>query len=114
MNRLWTFGGTDGPLLREWAKFVSANMAGGAINYGVSAILAIAFPGIIGHYPVLAVAAGSLSGLTVNFGLSKRFVFGVLRRDSVVAAPDLRVAQFSVLARPSAVSMRRQFVTLWL
>ncbi len=76
MNRRWTFASTDRALLRQWGKFFSANAVGGAINYGVSAVLVIAFPHVVGPYPVLAVAAGSLSGLIVNFGLSKRFVFG--------------------------------------
>jgi len=77
MNRVWTFANTNRSLLRQWEKFLSANAIGGAINYGVSAVLAIEFPYLIGPYPVLAVAAGSLSGLIVNFGLSKRFVFGL-------------------------------------
>ena len=44
---------------------------------GISVALAIAFPSVFGNYPGLAVAAGSLAGLAVNFFLSKRFVFAI-------------------------------------
>lgn len=76
MNRVWTFAGTDESPLRQWAKFLAANAVGGSINYGVSALLALGLPALIAAYPVVAVACGSLSGLVVNFGLSRRFVFG--------------------------------------
>lgn len=76
MNRIWTFANTDESRVRQWARFLAANAVGGSINYGASAILAIRFPDTIGPHPIIAVAVGSLSGLIVNFGLSRRFVFG--------------------------------------
>jgi putative flippase GtrA len=75
LNRLWTFASTDPLLLLQAVRFLSTNAVGGAINYGVSVLLAIGFPGMILAHPVIAVAAGALSGLAANFTLSKRFVF---------------------------------------
>ena len=75
LNRRWTFTSTDPLLLHQFVRFVSANAAGGALNYGVSVLLVITLPNLFGAYPALAVAAGSLAGLAANFTLSKRFVF---------------------------------------
>jgi putative flippase GtrA len=75
LNRLLTFRSTEAALLPQWAKFLSANAVGGMTNYGVSAVLAVKLPNLIELYPVVAVAAGSLSGLVVNFSVSRRFVF---------------------------------------
>jgi putative flippase GtrA len=75
LNRRWTFASTDHLFLRQAVRFLSANAVGGAMNYGISVALAIAFPSVFGNYSGLAVAAGSLAGLAVNFSLSKRFVF---------------------------------------
>jgi len=76
MNRVWTFASTDRSPLRQWARFLAANAVGGGINYGVSAVLALGLPALIATFPVIAVACGSLSGMIVNFALSRRFVFG--------------------------------------
>ena len=75
LNRRWTFASTDPLFLRQALRFLSANAVGGAMNYGISVALAVAFPSVFGLYPALAVAAGSLASLAVNFSLSKRFVF---------------------------------------
>ncbi len=75
LNRLWTFRSGNKTILREWAKFLAANAVGGAVNYGFSVFLAVEAPDFIGKYPVVAVAAGSLSGMFINFALSKKFVF---------------------------------------
>jgi putative flippase GtrA len=58
----------------QWARFVGLNTIGGAINYGVFAALIATLP-LAAHYPVLAVAAGSISGLCCNFLLSKKVAF---------------------------------------
>jgi len=58
----------------QWARFVALNTVGGAINYGVFAGLVATSP-LAAHYPVLAVAAGSISGLCFNFLLAKKFAF---------------------------------------
>lgn len=83
LNRAWTFRGQgDGPALRQWVVFVLVNLVGFACNYGTYAALvgSVAF---VAQHPVLGVAAGSLAGMTGNFLLSRRFVFGGATR-----APD--------------------------
>jgi putative flippase GtrA len=62
------------PSFAEWFKYVVAMSVGGAVNYLVSAwsyhhIL------LVLQFPVLAVAAGSMAGLAVNFLLAKRLIF---------------------------------------
>ena len=76
LNRAWTFRGQgEGPALRQWLVFVAVNLVGFACNYGTYAALVggVAF---VAQHPVLGVAAGSLAGMTGNFLLSRRFVFG--------------------------------------
>jgi putative flippase GtrA len=81
MNRTFTFKqGASSSLLREWLRFCAANAVGGLVNLGTYAWLSSSFA-IAREFPVAAVAAGSLSGLLVNFTLSRLFVFreGVAR-----------------------------------
>jgi putative flippase GtrA len=62
---------------REWWTYLAAMMGGGAFNYAAySALIAFGPPGPL--LPMIAVAAGALAGMTVNF-LSAKFV--VFRRD---------------------------------
>lgn len=59
---------------REWAKFVSANAFGGAANYGLyAALVSFASPPL--SNPFMALAAGAIAGLSINFLASKHFVF---------------------------------------
>lgn len=58
----------------EWARFLLANLIGGAVNYATYALL-ISSLLIARTHPVLGVAAGALAGLTVNFIASKFVVF---------------------------------------
>jgi len=75
LNRAFTFrGAADEPLHRQWAKFLAANAFGGVVNYAVSVGLEANFLMVETH-PVLAVAAGSLSGMVFNFAASKHLVF---------------------------------------
>ncbi|BEU99772.1 GtrA family protein [Novosphingobium olei] len=73
-NRRFTFAATQAPSVGEWARFLVANAGGGIVNLGVYSALVVAVP-LVAHAPVLGVAAGSIAGLTVNFLLSRRFVF---------------------------------------
>ncbi len=76
LNRHFTF--TDAPPAkahRQWALFVGFMMLGGAINYGVYALVLSGGPAS-GLRPLLAVACGSVAGLAVNFTTSRLFVFG--------------------------------------
>jgi putative flippase GtrA len=75
MNRLWTFRGQGTlPVHREWARYMATNAIGFVLNRGTYALLVI-FVAICAEQPVLAVAAGSLAGMGVNFVLSRRLVF---------------------------------------
>jgi putative flippase GtrA len=75
LNRTFTFRDADGvrPGL-QWARFFGANLVGGAVNYATFALLIATLP-IAKAYPVLALAAGSLSGVSFNFTAYLRYVF---------------------------------------
>ena len=75
LNRLWTFrGGHRLSFHRQWALFLAANAIGFVLNRGTYVALIATSPLCLA-YPVLAVAAGSLAGMTANFTLSRRLVF---------------------------------------
>lgn len=75
-NRKFTFEPSgEVSAFQQFIRFVSWNALGGAVNLGVYALL-IGYGGIFVRMPFLAVAAGSLAGLAVNFLVSKYFVFG--------------------------------------
>ena len=75
LNRVWTFRGQgSGPAHRQWARFMVANLAGFVLNRGTYAALVTWVP-LCASQPVFAVAAGSVAGMFVNFGLSRRVVF---------------------------------------
>ena len=79
LNRAWTFRGHgEGPALRQWAVFALVCLVGFAFNYGTYAAL-VASVTFVAQHPVIGVAAGSLAGMTGNFLLSRRFVFGAAR-----------------------------------
>ena len=76
LNRLWTFrgrGSRDG-LFRQWLNFLGANGLGFVLNRSTVFALAWSSPFCLAH-PVVALAAGSLAGMTANFTLSRRLVF---------------------------------------
>ncbi len=76
LNRAWTFrgGGARVHPLRQWARFVLANLPGMVLNRGAY-ILLVALVPLCRSWPLLAVAAGSIAGLASNFTLSRRLVF---------------------------------------
>jgi len=73
LNRHFTFGG-GGTKLRQWARYLVANLGGGLANYAVYAVLVALVP-LCRAYPPVAVGAGSLAGLALNFLAARRFVF---------------------------------------
>lgn len=75
LNRWFTFNARGQPgVLASYVKFIAANSSGGLLNLIVSTtLLKLSLP-IVSH-PFAAVAAGSLSGMIVNYLLSSRFVF---------------------------------------
>ncbi len=75
LNRLWTFRGAgSGPAHRQWALFMVANLGGFVLNRGTYALL-VTFVAAAARQPVIAIAAGAVAGLLVNFILSRRVVF---------------------------------------
>jgi putative flippase GtrA len=75
LNRRYTFEQKSGDnKLHQWARFVVSQLSGAAINLGVYAALVHMSP-LVAHAPVIGVAAGSLSGLLVNFSVARAYVF---------------------------------------
>jgi len=74
LNRRYTFQSANDNKKREWGRFVLLNLGGFAVNYGTYALCLQAHPIFTAH-PVLAVAAGSITGLGVNFAINKYLVF---------------------------------------
>jgi putative flippase GtrA len=77
INRRYTFataGGARVSLWREWWLYLTAMLGGGLVNYAAYSA-AIAFGPRAPWWPMLAVAAGSLAGMAVNFASAKFFVF---------------------------------------
>jgi putative flippase GtrA len=75
-NRLWTFrhlARTD-PWHVQWRRFLTANLGGFVINRGLYALL-VTFVAVAAREPVIAVFAGALAGMTLNFNLSRKLVF---------------------------------------
>ena len=61
-------------LVMEWLYYFVLMLAGGCINYTVYA-MGIYFWALAYQYPIIAVAAGCLSGLFANFFFAKKLVF---------------------------------------
>ena len=75
LNRMWTFrGASKGRIHYEWLRYLATNAAGFVLNRGVYIAL-IASSTLCNLHPVLALAAGSIAGLGVNFVMSRRMVF---------------------------------------
>jgi putative flippase GtrA len=75
MNRAFTFKERASPsMVKEWVRFCAANAVGGLVNLGTYVLL-VNTVAIAHDLPVVGVAAGSLAGLSVNFTLSRIFVF---------------------------------------
>lgn len=76
INRRYAFSGgrqDQGPL-QEWARYVAASGLGALVNYLAFAMVVVT----AGRTPVIttmAVAAGSLAGMVVNFTLYKYVIF---------------------------------------
>jgi putative flippase GtrA len=75
LNRVITFPDRAGRASgAQWARFVGANLVGALANFGIYTWLILEYPLLPGQ-PVIAVAAGSLGGLALNFTLSRTLVF---------------------------------------
>jgi putative flippase GtrA len=75
LNRSWTFRGRGGgPAHHQWIQFLAVNLGGFILNRGTYAIL-VTFVPLCAEHPVLAVAAGAIAGMFLNFGLTRTLVF---------------------------------------
>jgi putative flippase GtrA len=85
LNRSWTFRGRGAPgLLRQWALFLGANSSGAALNLSTYFVLVATVP-FCATNPVVAVAAGAIAGMFINFALSRQVVFGEHSKSSGVS-----------------------------
>lgn len=75
LNRAWTFRGQGRHAAhRQWLLFLATNLAGFVLNRGAYALL-IYFSPLVRDNPVLAVAAGAVAGMFLNFHLSRTVAF---------------------------------------
>ncbi len=76
LNRVWTFRGRGrvGAKREQWVLFMLANSAGFVLNRGAFALL-VTFVPLCAREPVLAVAAGAVAGMLVNFSMNRAIVF---------------------------------------
>jgi putative flippase GtrA len=75
LNRLWTFRGQgSGAAHRQWAAYLGANLLGFVLNRGTYAVL-VTVSATCAAEPVLAVVAGAVAGMFLNFHLSRTVVF---------------------------------------
>jgi len=73
LNRTFTFRHKGAPAA-QWLRFVCANALGGAVNFGVYALM-VGTLATVREYPSIAVACGSVAGMGLNFILMKKVVF---------------------------------------
>lgn len=74
-NRNFTFRERRGlPLWREWLLYVGTQLGGLSVNLGSYALL-VGVSATAARWPALAVAAGSVAGLLVNFLGAKHVAF---------------------------------------
>lgn len=80
LNRVYTFRSRaqtkKGMLTREWLVYMAVMVAGAAVNYGTYAFCIYSSEFMRG-YLFLAVGAGSIAGLLINFLTAKYVVFRV-------------------------------------
>ena len=84
INRIITFAAPrhrPRRLAAEWTAYFTASVAGGCINYLVFALAVRLFP-LLHRIPTIAVALGTLAGMSFNFLLYSRYVFRPVRQDS--------------------------------
>jgi putative flippase GtrA len=74
INRRYTFHPAGDSVWREWWRYLSAMLGGGAVNYLASSAAIMLLPHW-GFTPALAVAIGSLAGMSINFISAKLLVF---------------------------------------
>lgn len=79
VNRVWTFRIVEGSLIRQYAKYAVASLAGLSVNWAVSVGLYSTFEALRSHYQIAAIG-GVLASFVVNFLLVRTLVFGAGKR----------------------------------
>ncbi len=75
LNRIWTFRGHgSGPVHQQWLAFLAVNLLGFVLNRGTYFVL-VTISARCAEQPVLAVAAGAIAGMFMNFHMSRSVVF---------------------------------------
>lgn len=74
LNRRYTFT-THGSVWRAWWRYLGSMMIGGVINFAAYSAVIFWFRDLP-LLPMIAVLAGSLAGMGINFVSAKFFVFG--------------------------------------
>jgi putative flippase GtrA len=75
LNRVWTFRGRgSGPIHRQWLSFMTATAFGFSLNRGMYFSLITISPLCV-QFPVLAIIAGTATGMFLNFHLFRTVVF---------------------------------------
>ncbi|MFL9894676.1 GtrA family protein [Paraburkholderia sp. RL17-381-BIF-C] len=75
INRRLTFEvNRTGSLWREWLRYLAAMSVGGVCNYGSYAVALLFLPKVT-IAPLIAVGAGAIAGMFVNFAFAKLWVF---------------------------------------
>jgi len=72
LNRSFTFGASPDHPLREWLRYMAANGAGAAVNYGIYSLLLLFAPTLT---PLIALCIASVLAMLVNYWSNGRFVF---------------------------------------
>jgi len=74
-NRRFTFvSSSDKSIWAEWWQYLFAMLGGGVVNYAAYSAAIVTLPKNA-LLPLIAVATGSLAGMTVNFVSAKLWVF---------------------------------------
>lgn len=75
INRRMTFASSrNESLWSEWVRYLAAMSVGGACNYGTYVAALMLLPKVT-VAPLVALAAGSIVGMFVNFAIAKWWVF---------------------------------------
>lgn len=78
-NRNATFSGTRNfGLLGEWGRYLFAMSGGFVVNYSTYALVYTLLP-LAQRFPEIAVAAGSVGGLVVNYAASRMWIYRAQR-----------------------------------
>ncbi|HBK56250.1 MAG TPA: GtrA family protein [Xanthomonadales bacterium] len=102
INRRWTFEHHRvRPSLAEFSRYFGAMLLGGAVNYASYALIVATLPRTP-WLPLVAVAAGSIAGLGVNFTSARLWVFRTDRARTARPAAEPETTQPERSSGPSS------------